>query len=135
MADTFTTEQRSIIMRSVKSKRNKSTEQSLICFFRKNKIIGWRRNYPLEGKPDFVFPKDKIVVFTDGCFWHGHDCRNTTPSQNRSYWQIKIEKNRRRDEYVNRLLEEKGWKVIRLWECSLKDNDFLRDVFWIIHSQ
>jgi DNA mismatch endonuclease (patch repair protein) len=134
MADTFTTEQRSIIMRSVKSKRNKSTEQSLICFFRKNKIIGWRRNYRLEGKPDFVFPKDRIVVFTDGCFWHGHDCRNTTPSQNRSYWQIKIEKNRSRDEYINRLLVEKGWKVIRLWECSLKDNDFLRNVFCIIHT-
>ena len=63
-------------MRNVKSKRNQSTEMRLIAFFKANGIKGWRRNYPITGKPDFVFPKLKTAIFADGCFWHGHDCRN-----------------------------------------------------------
>ncbi len=79
MPETFTKEQRSQIMQQVKSSRNKSTELKLIQFFKANKINGWRRNYKLFGKPDFVFTKSKTAIFVDGCFWHGHDCRNTTP--------------------------------------------------------
>jgi len=129
MADIFNTEQRSQIMRSVKSTRNKSTEQKLIQFFKENKIIGWRRNYKLFGKPDFVFPATQVVIFTDGCFWHGHDCRNTKPKVNEMYWKSKIEKNRLRDGLVSRVLIEKGWKIIRLWECSLKDTSSLVSFF------
>ncbi|MDR3094739.1 MAG: very short patch repair endonuclease, partial [Bacteroidales bacterium] len=61
MADVFTKEQRSNVMRQVKSSRNKSTELKLIAFFKANKIKGWRRNYKLFGKPDFAFPKQKIA--------------------------------------------------------------------------
>ena len=129
MADIFNTEQRSQIMRSVTSTRNKSTEQKLIQFFKKNKITGWRRNFKLFGKPDFVFPATRVVIFTDGCFWHGHDCRNTKPKANEMYWKSKIEKNRLRDGLVSNILIEKGWKVIRLWECSLKDTAYLVSFF------
>ena len=73
MADVFDAEKRSDIMRQVKSKKNKSTELRLIEIFKQNGITGWRRNYPVKGHPDFVFPKKKIAVFVDGCFWHGHD--------------------------------------------------------------
>lgn len=86
MADTFTKEQRSQIMRQVKSNRNKSTELKLIQFFKDNSIKGWRRSYNLFGRPDFVFPLAKKVVFVDGCFWHGHNCRNTKPKDNKEYW-------------------------------------------------
>jgi len=129
MADTFTTEQRSQIMRSVKSSRNRSTEQTLIEFFKENCIKGWRRNFKLIGKPDFAFPKQRTVIFTDGCFWHGHDCRGTKPKANDAYWSNKIEKNKTRDKLVNAILHEKGWKVIRVWECSLKNKAFLGSVF------
>ena len=95
MADTFTKEQRSHVMRQVKSNRNKSTELKLIQFFKDNKIIGWRRNFKLFGKPDFVFPKSKKVIFVDGCFWHGHNCRNTVPKANADYWQKKILSNKK----------------------------------------
>ena len=78
--DVFDKAKRSDIMRKVKSKNNKSTEQNLIHFFNENKITGWRRNYSVKGHPDFVFLKERIAVFVDGCFWHGHDCRNTKPS-------------------------------------------------------
>lgn len=121
MADTFTKEQRSEIMRKVKSDRNKSTELKLIQFFKTNKITGWRRSFKLFGKPDFVFPKQRVAIFVDGCFWHGHNCRNTKPKDNQEYWQQKIERNKRRDKKVIHILTDKNWDVIRLWECDLKD--------------
>ena len=58
----------------------------LIQVFKENGIIGWKRNYPVKGHPDFVFLDKKIAIFVDGCFWHGHDCRNTRPSDNADYW-------------------------------------------------
>ena len=125
MADVFTKEQRSNVMRQVKSSRNKSTELKLIAFFKANKIRGWRRNYKLFGKPDFAFPKQKIAIFVDGCFWHGHDCRNTRPKDNADYWQKKRERNMKRDKEVTQTLQNKGWNVIRFWECELKNNQLL----------
>lgn len=130
MADTFNKEKRSEIMRLVKSTRNKSTEQKLIKFFKDNNLTGWRRSYKLFGRPDFVFPKKRLVVFADGCFWHGHDCRNTKPADNKSYWDKKIEKNRLRDKIVTDTLKKKGWIVIRLWECEITDTSFLYSTFF-----
>jgi len=123
MADVFTKEKRSQIMRQVRSNSNKTTELLLIKIFKKNKIIGWRRNVDLIGKPDFVFPKLKIVVFVDGCFWHGHSCRNTKPEDNKEYWRSKISRNKGRDKDVTNKLTNKGWQVIRLWECELKSEE------------
>lgn len=120
MADVFGTEKRSEIMRKVKSKNNKSTELRLIEIFKKNGIKGWQRNYSVKGHPDFVFLKQKIAVFVDGCFWHGHDCRNTNPSDNRDYWSNKRERNRKHDEEVSAMFEARGWTVLRIWECELK---------------
>jgi DNA mismatch endonuclease (patch repair protein) len=127
MADVFTKEQRSSVMRQVKSSHNKSTELKLIKFFKVNNIKGWRRNYKLFGKPDFTFPKQKTVIFVDGCFWHGHDCRNTKPKDNADYWTRKRERNIKRDKAVTETLTAKEWKVIRLWECELKNEQLLNE--------
>lgn len=125
MTDTFTKEKRSQIMRLVKSSRNKSTELQLIKFFKSESIKGWRRNYKLFGKPDFVFLKKRIAVFVDGCFWHGHNCRNTKPKDNNDYWDKKIKRNKKRDILVTNVLSKKGWIVIRIWECELKKKEIL----------
>lgn len=129
MADVFDKEKRSEIMRLVKSSKNKSTEEKLISYFKENKITGWRRNYKVYGKPDFVFPKLRIAIFVDGCFWHGHDCRNTHPEQNKEYWQKKIARNKTRDQDVTQHLEKLGWDVIRIWECELlrKNRELLKE--------
>jgi DNA mismatch endonuclease (patch repair protein) len=127
MADVFTKEQRSNVMRQVKSSSNKSTELKLIVFFKTNNIKGWCRNYKLFGKPDFTFPKQKIAIFVDGCFWHGHDCRNTRPKDNADYWTKKRERNIKRDKEVTETLQNKGWTVIRLWECELKKEELLKE--------
>lgn len=120
MADVFDKEKRSDIMRRVRSKGNKSTELRLIEIFKQNAITGWRRNYPVKGRPDFVFPKKKIAVFVDGCFWHGHDCRNTRPADHQEYWQKKRERNVKHDQEITAMFEARGWTVLRIWECELK---------------
>lgn len=120
MADVFSESQRSEIMRAVKSRGNKSTELKLIEIFKNLGIRGWRRGYKLFGNPDFVFPQKRVAVFVDGCFWHGHNCRNTKPAANADYWRKKIERNINRDILVSQTLTEKGWKVIRIWECQIK---------------
>ena len=120
MSDIFTSEKRSAVMKAVKSRNTKTTELKLIEIFKRLHITGWRRTYPLEGKPDFVFPKKRIVVFVDGCFWHGHDCRNVTPSDNAEFWTAKRLYNKKHDEEVTRKLVQKNWTVIRIWECELK---------------
>lgn len=120
MADVFDSKKRSDIMSKVRSNNNKSTELALIKFFKENNITGWKRNYPVKGHPDFVFLDKKIAVFVDGCFWHGHDCRNTRPSDNAEYWNKKRERNMKHDKEVTALFEQRGWTVIRIWECELK---------------
>jgi DNA mismatch endonuclease, patch repair protein len=114
-------------MRAVKSRGNKSTELKLIEIFKNLGIRGWRRGYKLFGNPDFVFPKKRIAVFVDGCFWHGHSCRNTKPAANADYWNKKIERNINRDILVSQTLTEKGWKVVRIWECQIKKNSLPND--------
>lgn len=123
MTDTFSKTQRAEIMRAVKSKGNKSTEVKLIGIFKSLHMTGWRRNYKLIGHPDFVFPGKRVALFADGCFWHGHGCRNVTPSDNAEYWKRKIERNKKRDRAANNELVQKGWKVVRLWECEIKKGD------------
>ncbi len=120
MSDTFGKTERSEIMRKVKANGNKSTEMRLIALFQKNGITGWRRNYPVKGHPDFVFLDKKVAVFVDGCFWHGHDCRNTRPEDHKEYWQKKRERNMQHDKEVAALFQARGWVVLRIWECELK---------------
>lgn len=111
---------RSKVMSKVRSKGNKSTELRLIEVFANQGIKGWRRNYPVKGHPDFVFPKKRIAIFVDGCFWHGHDCRNTRPEQNKDFWSTKREKNKAHDKAITEKFERRGWTVLRIWECELK---------------
>lgn len=120
--DNFTKEMRSHIMRAVKSRGNISTEVALINFFKKKKIKGWRRNCKLYGKPDFAFPREKVAVFADGCFWHGHNCRNVKPKSHFKYWQNKIERNKKRDKEVSKALRKKGWRVFRIFECKIRES-------------
>jgi len=111
---------RGALMSRVRSSGNATTELKLVAIFRKAGITGWRRGYPLLGKPDFTFPLQRVVVFVDGCFWHGHSCgRNLQPKTNSDVWRVKIQANKSRDRRVSRALRKKGWTVIRIWECSL----------------
>ena len=113
-------------MRAVRSKGNETTELAMVKIFRNNKISGWRRNIKLQGKPDFVFPKEKVIVFVDGCFWHGHTCLKPRDSLKKGFWKEKIERNQARDKKVNKALRKDGWKVVRVWECEIEKNKYSR---------
>jgi DNA mismatch endonuclease (patch repair protein) len=63
-----------------------------------------------------VFPRQKIAVFVDGCFWHGCPEHGTVPATNRCYWKPKIAENVARDRRHTATLEADGWVVIRVWE-------------------
>lgn len=125
MPDFLSKETRSKVMAAIRSKGNKDTELLLASIFRTNGISGWRRQPRLVGRPDFVFPKERLAVFIDGCFWHGCRWHCRMPKSRLEYWRPKIERNRRRDKEANRLLLEKGWKILRIWEHSLRDPKLL----------
>jgi DNA mismatch endonuclease, patch repair protein len=117
--DTLTQRERSKLMAKIRSRGNKDTEVALAKFFRRNKITGWRRNQKIFGKPDFIFPKLKLAIFVDGCFWHGCPKHGTQPAGNRIFWKNKFARNKARDVLVTRTLRKSGWRVLRIWEHEL----------------
>lgn len=94
---------------------------SLGLRFRKN--VAW-----LPGKPDVVFPREKVVVFCDGDFWHGRNWPSLEAKlkcgANATYWPAKIRRNMERDRQNTQVLEQQGWVVIRLWETDIKRDPY-----------
>ena len=122
--DVFSPEKRSAVMRAVKSANTKPEIELRKALF----ALGYRYRLnvkDLPGKPDIVFPKHRTVVFVHGCFWHGHQCKRgrRVPKTNTAYWVEKIAKNKLRDRKNRKTLKQLGWRVITLWECSLKSLD------------
>lgn len=139
-------------MARIRSRDNKQTELVLAGWFRAAGITGWRRQMvlPLPSapmsrcthvRPDFVFPKERVAVFVDGCFWHGCP-KHSPPSRwlrkssmpavvgpgkagqaqrsGKRFWRTKLALNQRRDRIVNRALRRAGWRVVRIWEHELQ---------------
>lgn len=67
-------------------------------------------------RPDLAFTRWGVLVFVDGCFWHGCTEHGTSPRTNAGYWSAKIASNRERDIRQTIALEEAGWTVLRIWE-------------------
>jgi DNA mismatch endonuclease (patch repair protein) len=82
--------------------------------------LRFRVDQPIAGLPrrrvDIVFPRARVAVFVDGCFWHGCADHCVAPKANAAWWSEKIAANRRRDQETNVALEDLGWTVIRVWE-------------------
>jgi len=107
-------------MAAIRSKGNKATELKLISIFRANGVTGWRRGQKIPGNPDFVFHRERLAIFVDGCFWHGCRWHCRMPKSNENYWTLKIRRNKLRDTQVARSLRRQGWFILRIWEHSLK---------------
>jgi DNA mismatch endonuclease (patch repair protein) len=77
----------------------------------------------LPGRPDIVFIGRRAAIIVNGCFWHGHHCKEGArrPKTNTEYWSTKIEGNKRRDEINHLRLKEGGWRTLIVWECELRD--------------
>lgn len=119
MSDVFTKAKRSEVMSHIRGRGNRKTEIAMVDFFRRHRISGWRRNQQVFGKPDFVFRKNRVAVFVDGCFWHSCPLHGTMPASNREFWEKKIASNVARDLAVTKALRRDGWKVVRIWEHEL----------------
>ncbi len=78
----------------------------------------------LPGNPDVFFKDRNAVLFIDGCFWHNCPYHGHIPESNKEYWQPKIKKNVLRDKKNSEELREKGFHVIRLWECEIMKKEF-----------
>ena len=75
----------------------------------------------LPGRPDLVFPGRRAVILINGCFWHGHDCALFRwPSTRPHFWREKITGNIARDARVRSELIAHDWRVLEVWECTLK---------------
>lgn len=90
---------------------------------------GWRyrlHKKGLPGTPDLVFGGRKAVMFVHGCFWHGHSCKlGRLPKTRTEFWEAKIAANRERDHRKADQLVQLGWRVMTVWQCSLKRPDEL----------
>lgn len=121
--DRLTKEQRRKNMQAVRNKDSKIEIALRSALWSKG--YRYRKNYTkLEGKPDIVIPKYKLAIFCDSEFWHGYnwDTRKHDIKSNKDFWIKKIEGNIKRDEYVNKILQDQGWKVIRLWGKDIQKN-------------
>jgi DNA mismatch endonuclease (patch repair protein) len=107
-------------MAAIRSSGNRNTEVLFAKLLRGHRICGWRRGQALTGRPDFVFTKERTAIFIDGCFWHGCKLHCRMPKSREAYWNLKIARNRKRDVEVTHILKRQGWKVVRIWEHSLK---------------
>lgn len=120
MADIVAKEVRSRMMSGIRSKNTKPELLIRQALHR----LGFRfriHDNRLPGKPDIVLPRYRAAIFVHGCFWHGHDCSLfKRPSTRPDFWDEKIETNRRRDHAAEDALRDAGWRVGRVWECSLK---------------
>ena len=123
-ADVFSPEQRSAVMRAVKSADTapERAVRAAVC------AAGYARRYrlggaKLPGKPDLVFGALRKTVFVHGCFWHGHDCKRGArqPKDNAAYWSAKIARNQARDERIAAELAASGWRSLTIWECETRD--------------
>ncbi|MHB2029600.1 MAG: DNA mismatch endonuclease Vsr [Acidimicrobiales bacterium] len=119
MADVVDHATRSRVMAAILPRGNRSTELTIAKALRARGLHGWRRHWRVSGRPDFAWPRLKVAVFADGCFWHGCSCRRA-PKSNTVFWEKKIRDNRRRDHKVSRDLRSKGWKVFRIKECRIR---------------
>ena len=119
VTDSLTKRERSKVMGAIRSTGNRATELRLASILRSNGVTGWRRHQLLPGKPDFVFRRERLAVFVDGCFWHGCPWHCRMPKSRQNYWVSKIARNKSRDKAIRVLLQEAGWRIHRIWEHAL----------------
>ena len=121
MADVHTPERRSYNMSRIRNKNTKPEE--LVRKFLFSQGFRYRKNDArLPGKPDIVLPKQKTVIFVNGCFWHKHEgCKYFVwPKNNAEFWHEKILSNVERDLRNYERLQQMGRNIIVVWECELK---------------
>lgn len=124
--DTVSPEIRSLVMARVRSQRNRSTEWRLRAHLIRAGIRGWKLTPPdIRGRPDFAFRDERLLLFVDGCYWHGCPKCYRRPASHIDYWDAKVRRNRARDRKTAAQLKRDGWTVMRIWEHQLSATERL----------
>jgi DNA mismatch endonuclease (patch repair protein) len=120
MADIVDAATRSRMMSGIRGKNTKPE----IAIRKAIHRLGFRyrlHSAHVPGKPDMVLPRVRAVIFVNGCFWHGHDCKYfRLPSTRPEFWATKIAANKARDLLVRTKLEEGDWRHLTIWECAVR---------------
>ena len=121
--DIFTPPKRSRVMARVRG-QNTRVEAMLVQALSEWGLHLLKNVKSLPGSPDIVLPQRGAVIFVNGCFWHAHEhCRHfKLPATRTGFWKKKLWKNKVRDMQNTYLLRKSGWKVLTVWECSLKED-------------
>ena len=112
--DVLTPSQRSLCMSRIRGKNTKPEIALRTALWSLG--LRYRLHYPVPGRPDVVFPGQRVAVFVDGCFWHGCPEHSVKPKTNSAFWEDKLKKNGERDRKNEFELSELGWKFVRFWE-------------------
>lgn len=142
MADVLSPDQRSYCMSRI---RGKDTKPEYII---RRGLFGKGFRYRLHerslpGCPDLVFPKYRAVILVHGCLWHKHECELFRwPKTNAAFWKEKITRNSRNDVENIVKLNAAGWRVLTVWECTLRrkpsvvlENVIAKVARWLEHGQ
>lgn len=113
-----TTPERSKVMSAIKYKDTRA-EVLLRKQLWEMGARGYRKHPNIPGKPDLLFPKKKLAIFVDGCFWHQCTEHFRLPKTNIDYWEMKIQRNVERDRRVNAELAFQGYNILRIWEHEI----------------
>lgn len=119
--DRLTKKQRSECMSHIRGK-NTGLEKIFRKSVRSLGIKGYRLYAKVPGRPDLYFPKQRLSVFIDGCFWHGCPRCDSFPVTNLRFWKEKIERNRMRDKTVGMELRKAHIRILRFWGHEIKKN-------------
>lgn len=136
MADVLTPDQRRLNMSRIKGSHTKP-EKALRSALHARGLRFRLHRRDLPGCPDIVFSSSRVVVFVDGCFWHGCPIHGAKPKTNVDFWKNKLRGNKERDRKVSALLIKDGWQVLRFWEHEVKENtpEIVRSVASALRSR
>lgn len=118
--DVLTQAQRSLCMSRIRARNTKPEIALRTALWSLG--LRYRLHYPVSGRPDIVFLRQRLAVFVDGCFWHGCPKHSVKPKTNSTFWKEKLEKNIERDLKITALLEAQGWRVRRFWEHEIEQD-------------
>lgn len=118
MVDRLTKDQRSRNMARVRGRDTKPEVKLRQALWSRG--LRYRKNSKLPGHPDIIFSGASVVIFVDGCFWHGCPEHGSIPASNTQFWQDKIGRNIERDREIDQRLKGDGWQVIRVWEHEIR---------------
>jgi DNA mismatch endonuclease (patch repair protein) len=108
------------VMSRIRARNNRSTEVALRMVLVRSATSGWVLNARLfSSRPDVYFPRKRVAVFVDGCFWHFCPRCGRLPNVRRRFWREKFKSNRRRDRRETAKLTRRGIRVVRIWEHEL----------------